>query len=196
MLAAKNSIRGGSGITNGLLRFVHSQTSKQYLNVSNVRRSPFLLVQRGWLAHHGRHLRTLTHLSNYQNKLFSSGNVIGRGFCSKNNNDDDGNGNNSKKKDGEVKEEQKKDAQESEEQLEGLRALPVVNTNAPLLLPSTTTVPDEWPVLPLIAVGRNPVFPRFIKIIEMTDVNLVNIVRRKVKLGQPYVGVFLKKDEK
>lgn len=196
MLAAKNCIRGGGGgISNGLLRFVHSQTSKQYLNVSNIRRSPFLLVQRGWLAHHGKQLRTLTHLSNYQNKLFyTSGNVIARGYCSKNNNDDDGN--NNKKKDGEVKEEQQKDAQENEEHMEGLRSLPVVNANAPLLLPSTTTVPDEWPVLPLIAVGRNPVFPRFIKIIELTDLNLVNIVRRKVKLGQPYVGVFLKKDEK
>lgn len=29
------------------------------------------------------------------------------------------------------------------------------------------TVPEVWPVVPVIAVSRNPVFPKFIKIIEV-----------------------------
>ena len=35
-------------------------------------------------------------------------------------------------------------------------------------LPATVVVPEVWPHLPLIAVGRNPVFPRFIKLIEVS----------------------------
>jgi len=34
-------------------------------------------------------------------------------------------------------------------------------------LPATMTVPDIWPSVPVIAINRNPVFPRFIKIIEV-----------------------------
>lgn len=34
-------------------------------------------------------------------------------------------------------------------------------------LPATMTVPDIWPNVPVIAINRNPVFPRFIKIIEV-----------------------------
>lgn len=37
---------------------------------------------------------------------------------------------------------------------------PVITALAPM------TIPDVFPHLPLIAVTRNPVFPRFIKIIE------------------------------
>ncbi|CAG7833864.1 unnamed protein product, partial [Allacma fusca] len=36
---------------------------------------------------------------------------------------------------------------------------------------------------------------RFIKIIEVTDPRLVEILRNKVRVGHPYVGVFLKRDE-
>ena len=39
-------------------------------------------------------------------------------------------------------------------------------------LPATMTVPDVWPNVPVIAINRNPVFPRFIKIIEVR--NFVN----------------------
>lgn len=35
-------------------------------------------------------------------------------------------------------------------------------------LPATVIVPEVWPHLPLIAVNRNPVFPRFIKLIEVS----------------------------
>ena len=62
-------------------------------------------------------------------------------------------------------------------------------------VPSTVTVPDVWPILPIIAVNRHPVFPKFIKIIEIQDENLMEIVRRKVKLNQPYCGIFVKRDD-
>ena len=42
---------------------------------------------------------------------------------------------------------------------------------------------------------RHPVFPKFIKIIEVNDQRLMDIVRRKVKLNQPYAGIFVKKDD-
>ena len=35
-------------------------------------------------------------------------------------------------------------------------------------LPATVVVPEVWPHLPLLAVSRNPVFPRFIKLIEVS----------------------------
>ncbi|XP_055963243.1 lon protease homolog, mitochondrial [Sorex fumeus] len=57
------------------------------------------------------------------------------------------------------------------------------------------TIPDVFPHLPLVAVTRNPVFPRFIKIIEVKNKKLVELLRRKVRLAQPYAGVFLKKDD-
>jgi Lon-like ATP-dependent protease len=62
-------------------------------------------------------------------------------------------------------------------------------------LTSTNNVPEVWPHVPVIAITRNPVFPRFIKIVEVTDPNLVTLIRRKVKCNQPYAGVFMKKDE-
>jgi len=34
-------------------------------------------------------------------------------------------------------------------------------------LPTTIVVPEVWPNVPVIAVNRNPVFPRFIKMIEV-----------------------------
>ncbi|XP_069505698.1 lon protease homolog, mitochondrial [Ambystoma mexicanum] len=56
-------------------------------------------------------------------------------------------------------------------------------------------VPEVFPNVPLIAVTRNPVFPRFIKIIEVKNKKLVELLRRKVRLAQPYAGVFLRKDD-
>ncbi|KAG7196808.1 hypothetical protein KM043_016921 [Ampulex compressa] len=65
----------------------------------------------------------------------------------------------------------------------------------PTSLPATVVVPEVWPHIPVIAINRNPVFPRFIKLIELTDPILIDLIRRKVKLNQPYVGLFLKKSE-
>nr|CAD7400087.1 unnamed protein product [Timema poppensis] len=62
-------------------------------------------------------------------------------------------------------------------------------------LPATVVVPEVWPHLPLIAISRNPVFPRFIKLVEITNPVLMDLIRRKVKLNQPYAGVFLKRSE-
>ena len=38
-------------------------------------------------------------------------------------------------------------------------------------------------------------FPKFIKIIEVTEPRLLKILRRKVKLNQPYCGIFVKKND-
>ncbi|XP_073910502.1 lon protease homolog, mitochondrial [Castor canadensis] len=66
---------------------------------------------------------------------------------------------------------------------------PVITALTPM------TIPDVFPHLPLIAITRNPVFPRFIKIVEVKNKKLVELLRRKVRLAQPYVGVFLKRDD-
>ena len=47
----------------------------------------------------------------------------------------------------------------------------------------------------MIAINRHPVFPKFIKIVEVTDEGLMAVLRRKVKLNQPYAGVFVKRDD-
>ncbi|KAL6425993.1 hypothetical protein ACFW04_008939 [Cataglyphis niger] len=62
-------------------------------------------------------------------------------------------------------------------------------------LPATVVVPEVWPYVPVIAINRNPVFPRFIKLIEISNPILIDLIRRKIKLNQPYVGVFLKKTD-
>ncbi|XP_018312182.1 lon protease homolog, mitochondrial isoform X2 [Mycetomoellerius zeteki] len=65
----------------------------------------------------------------------------------------------------------------------------------PASLPATVVVPEVWPHVPVIAINRNPVFPRFIKLIEISNPVLIDLIRRKIKLNQPYIGVFLKKSE-
>lgn len=60
---------------------------------------------------------------------------------------------------------------------------------------SPITVPDYWPKVPVLAVNRNPVFPRFIKMIEISDPALMQLIKQKVRLNQPYAGVFMKKDD-
>lgn len=62
-------------------------------------------------------------------------------------------------------------------------------------LPATVAVPEVWPHVPVLAINKNIVFPRFIKLIELTNPQLIELVRRKVKLNQPYCGIFLKKKE-
>ncbi|XP_067128852.1 lon protease homolog, mitochondrial [Centruroides vittatus] len=60
---------------------------------------------------------------------------------------------------------------------------------------SAITVPEVWPVVPVIAVNRNPVFPQFIKVLEISNPELIEIVRKNVRLNQPYAGIFLKREE-
>uniref|UniRef100_H2YQ98 Lon protease homolog n=1 Tax=Ciona savignyi TaxID=51511 RepID=H2YQ98_CIOSA len=60
---------------------------------------------------------------------------------------------------------------------------------------SALTVPDNFPNVPIIAVNRNPVFPKFIKMIEVKDPKMIELLRRKISLSLPYAGVFVKKDD-
>ena len=51
------------------------------------------------------------------------------------------------------------------------------NPQVPLVMPSMTQlapiqVPDFFPKVPLVVISRNPLFPRFIKMIEVTIFNL------------------------
>ena len=62
-------------------------------------------------------------------------------------------------------------------------------------VPMTPQIPDSWPIVPVIAINKHPVFPKFIKIVEVTDEKLMAILRRKVRLNQPYAGVFVKKND-
>ncbi|KAH8371337.1 hypothetical protein KR093_006983 [Drosophila rubida] len=62
-------------------------------------------------------------------------------------------------------------------------------------LPATVAVPDVWPHVPMLAMRRHPLFPRFMKIVEVSNPIVMDLLRRKVKLNQPYVGVFLKKSD-
>ncbi|CAH2049591.1 unnamed protein product, partial [Iphiclides podalirius] len=69
------------------------------------------------------------------------------------------------------------------------------NVKENVILPATVAVPEVWPQVPVIAINRNPVFPRFIKLIEISNPALIDLIRRKVKLNQPYIGIFLRKKE-
>ena len=41
-------------------------------------------------------------------------------------------------------------------------------SSTPNLMLAPMTVPEDWPQVPVIAIKRNPVFPRFIKMIEVS----------------------------
>lgn len=58
---------------------------------------------------------------------------------------------------------------------------------------STQNIPENYPVVPIIAITGAPLFPKFVKMIEITDEKLMSLLRRKIKLNAPYAGVFLKK---
>jgi len=53
-------------------------------------------------------------------------------------------------------------------------------------LPATVVVPDVWPNVPLIAINRNPVFPRFIKLIEVNIGFICLIILPKEKKSSMY----------
>uniref|UniRef100_UPI00358F8E55 lon protease homolog, mitochondrial n=1 Tax=Myxine glutinosa TaxID=7769 RepID=UPI00358F8E55 len=60
---------------------------------------------------------------------------------------------------------------------------------------ATMVVPEVFPNVPVLAVTRNPVFPRFVKIIEVKSPRLMELLRQKVRLAQPFAGVFMRKDD-
>ncbi|KAI6653314.1 Lon protease-like protein, mitochondrial-like [Oopsacas minuta] len=55
-------------------------------------------------------------------------------------------------------------------------------------------IPDVFPEVPIIILDRNPVFPKFIRMVEISEPNLVKILRAKLRIRQPYAGAFLRKD--
>lgn len=42
-------------------------------------------------------------------------------------------------------------------------------------LPATVAIPEVWPYLPCVATSRNPLFPRFMKILEVSRVSALLI---------------------
>nr|CDJ81713.1 Peptidase S16 and ATPase domain containing protein [Haemonchus contortus] len=61
---------------------------------------------------------------------------------------------------------------------------------------STINIPDVFPIVPVIAINRYPLFPGFIKKVDIVkDDPLKQIIRNRVALKQPYVGVFVKQDD-
>ncbi|XP_031621137.1 lon protease homolog, mitochondrial [Contarinia nasturtii] len=61
-------------------------------------------------------------------------------------------------------------------------------------VPSTTTVPEFYPRVPLIATTY-PVFPKFMKVFEITDPKLIKLLEWKLSMGEPYAGVFVRKNQ-
>lgn len=58
-------------------------------------------------------------------------------------------------------------------------------------VPSTNTVPEYFPRVPLIATSY-PVFPKFMKVFEVTDPKLIKLLEWKLSTRQPYAGVFVR----
>jgi len=76
-------------------------------------------------------------------------------------------------------------------------AQPILKANMPPTggALSAMSVPENFPNIPIIAVNRNPVYPRFVKMIEVKDPKLVELLRKKTSLSLPYAGVFVKRDD-
>jgi len=109
----------------------------------------------------------------------------------RNNDDNDGNGNSSKDGDDKATSKIDDDSQKPSES-EGFTGF---SNQSQIGALTTMSVPDFLPVVPIIAINRNPVFPRFVKMIEVTDPGLMEVIRRKVKFNMPYAGVFLRKND-
>lgn len=57
------------------------------------------------------------------------------------------------------------------------------------------TVPDVYPQVMAIPIGKRPLFPGFYKAITIRDPNVSMALQEMMRRGQPYVGAFLFKDE-
>ncbi|KAF1770081.1 hypothetical protein GCK72_001899 [Caenorhabditis remanei] len=61
---------------------------------------------------------------------------------------------------------------------------------------SAIQVPADMPNVPILAINRYPLFPGFIKKVDIVkDDNLKALIRRQLSLKQPYAGVFVKRDD-
>ncbi|KAI3382755.1 hypothetical protein SNEBB_007741 [Seison nebaliae] len=58
---------------------------------------------------------------------------------------------------------------------------------------SSMNIPEVFPRLPLIVIEKQPLFPKFVKVIETTEKSLIDLLKQKVKLNLPYAGVFLRR---
>jgi len=177
-----------------------SRSSVRFLGLlCNPRVSNSSYLNFGRSVHLFRKSPVSSHLPPFLTSSTSLNGSQSRNFCARNKNDDDNNDDTKKKDKDEIKTEEElaeeEDAKEIQEGSRSTALKPVASPHA-FILPATNTVPEEWPRMPVIALSRSPVFPKFIKIIELTEPRLMALIRKKVKLGQPYVGVFLKRDEK
>ena len=59
----------------------------------------------------------------------------------------------------------------------------------------TGQIPAECPVVPIIAQTSHPIFPKFIRIIEIEDPKLKKLILTNVKNKFPYAGIFVRKDD-
>ena len=57
------------------------------------------------------------------------------------------------------------------------------------------SVPDVYPQVLAIPIAKRPLFPGFYKAFTIRDPNVSAAIQEMIKRGQPYVGVFLFKDE-
>ncbi len=56
-------------------------------------------------------------------------------------------------------------------------------------------IPESVPEVVVIPVTRNPIFPKFLKVVEISDPKLISKIKHRVRTGHPYAGAFLRKDE-
>lgn len=57
------------------------------------------------------------------------------------------------------------------------------------------SVPDVYPQVLAIPLGKRPLFPGFYKAVTIRDPNVIAALHEMMRRGQPYVGAFLFKDE-
>ena len=119
----------------------------------------------------------------------------------------------------------------------GNESLDVIDPSSSGTAVASISIPDGLPMVPVLALTRNPIFPRFVKMLEVcvlcvdpkgmcerhthththlhsyngcthvhnthtcvcipqvNDKSLISLLRRKVRLSQPYAGAFLKKSD-
>jgi len=63
------------------------------------------------------------------------------------------------------------------------------------MVPARPTVPDVYPQVLAIPIAKRPLFPGFYKAFTIKDPNVSAALNEMIKRGQPYVGVFVFKDE-
>ncbi|EPS42672.1 hypothetical protein H072_3347 [Dactylellina haptotyla CBS 200.50] len=68
------------------------------------------------------------------------------------------------------------------------------STKKPHLL-SKPQVPEIYPQVMAIPIAKRPLFPGFYKAVTIRDPSVTAAIQEMLKRGQPYVGVFLFKDE-